>query len=277
MNLPAPRTRAGRDGMASVLRDSAHALIAMDFDGTLAPIVADPQDARVHPRTADVLRRLTPHVGRLAIITGRPANVAVDYGDLAHVPRLVVLGHYGLERWENGSVSEPDPAPGIEIARRRLPALLEELRAPEGTVVEDKGHAIAVHVRRTRNPQDALELVARPVSALAREAGLTVEPGRMVLELRPPGADKGRALGRLAEPMRRDDELSAVVFIGDDLADLAAFDEIERLRAAGVPGLAVCSASAEVPALADRADLVVDGPDGVLRWLDALADHVCTS
>ena len=58
-----------------------------------------------------------------------------------------------------------------------------------------------------------------------------------------------------------------MAFVGDDLGDLAAFDAVDALRAAGTPGLLVCSGSTEVTALADRADLVVDGPDGVVALL----------
>ena len=66
--------------------------------------------------------------------------------------------------------------------------------------------------------------------------------------------------------------MKVVVFVGDDLGDLAAFDAVDRFRAEGTPGLLVCSGSTEVTALADRADLVVDGPDGVVSLLGVVAD-----
>jgi trehalose 6-phosphate phosphatase len=64
------------------------------------------------------------------------------------------------------------------------------------------------------------------------------------------------------------------VFAGDDLGDVPAFDTVDRLRARGYSGILVYSASAEQTALAERADVVVDGPDGVATWLQALADAV---
>jgi Trehalose-6-phosphatase len=66
----------------------------------------------------------------------------------------------------------------------------------------------------------------------------------------------------------------AVLYAGDDLGDLPAFAAVEKLRSDGVPGLLVCSGSSEVGELADRADLVVDGPAGVVRLLAALAAHL---
>jgi trehalose 6-phosphate phosphatase len=93
-----------------------------------------------------------------------------------------------------------------------------------------------------------------------------VEPGRHVLELRPPGFDKGAALLGLAESVTP----SAVVFVGDDLGDLPAFDAVATLGSRGVPGLRICSGSTEAPALAGRTDLVVEGPAGVHAWIEAL-------
>jgi trehalose 6-phosphate phosphatase len=64
------------------------------------------------------------------------------------------------------------------------------------------------------------------------------------------------------------------MYVGDDLGDLAAFGAVRALRATGIPGLTVCSSSAEVSALAAEADLVVDGPDGVVALLNAIADKL---
>ena len=264
--LPEPATDEGRVGLAALLADAGHALVALDFDGTLSPIVADPDDARAHPDVPPVLERLAGHGVRVAVVTGRPAALAVEYGRLESVRGLVVLGHYGLERWEGGRVMSPPDASGVAAARSRLPGLLAELGAPEGTWVEDKGHAVAVHTRRARDPVAALDLLRQPLESLAAETGLVLEPGRLVLELRPPGADKGAALRSLVEP----GATSAVVFVGDDLGDLPAFEEVARLRAEGLPGLLVCSGSTEVTEVAERADLVVEGPEGVAALLGAL-------
>ena len=270
MPLPTPQGQPGRAGLAALLDNPRQALVGLDFDGTLAPIVPDPEQARAHPGVRPVLERLAPLVGRVAVITGRPAEVAVDYGGLHDVTGLTVLGHYGLERWTDGQVSAPPHSEAVETVRRRLPALLENLGAAPGTAVEDKGRSVAVHVRRAADPAAALAVVDGPLRELAAEVGLVVEPGRMVLELRPPGADKGGALRTLVAEAAP----SAVVFVGDDLGDLAAFDAVDELRSDGLPGLLVCSGSAEEAALAERADLVVDGPPGVVALLEALADEL---
>jgi trehalose 6-phosphate phosphatase len=243
----------------------------------LAPIVPDPHQARAHPEVPAALSRLGAAGIGIAVVTGRPAAVAVDYGSLAGVPGLVVLGHYGQERWERGIVSAPPVAAGVDAARLRLPGLLADLGAPEGTWVEDKGRALAVHTRRASDPHGALELLRSPLAELAEEVGLLLEPGRLVLELRPPGGDKGVAVRALVAERSP----TVVVVVGDDLGDLAAFDAVAELRAepggetgsgprSGLQGLLVCSGSSEVSELAERADLVVDGPAGVVELLQQL-------
>jgi trehalose 6-phosphate phosphatase len=271
--LPEPRTTAGRRGLAALLADPASALLATDFDGTLAPIVEDPDQARPYPGAVDALARLGSRLGAVVIVTGRPAGQAVEYGGLADIPgleRLVVFGHYGLERWDaaTGLVTAPDAAPAVIAASQEIADVLQAADAHDGTWVEDKGASLAVHTRRTADPAVALEAVRGAVAALASRHGLHVEPGRYVLELRPPGINKGSALaGAVAAYDAR-----SVVFAGDDLGDLAAYDAVDRLRADGMPGLLICSGSTETTQLAARADIVVDGPPGVTAFLTALAD-----
>ncbi|MER5530681.1 trehalose-phosphatase [Streptomyces sp. NPDC002677] len=271
--LPTPRTPAGRDGLAALLSRPRSALIGLDFDGTLAPIVADPEQARAHPDAVPALAALAPKVAAVAVITGRPAEIAVRYGGFAGVPgldHLVVLGHYGAERWDaaTGEITAPPPHPGIAAVRAELPAVIDSAGA-HGTWIEDKGHAVAVHTRRADDPQATFESLRAPLTDLATRHALIVEPGRLVLELRPPGMDKGVALREYA----REIGAGTVLYAGDDLGDIPAFAAVEKLRAEGVPGLLVCSGSEEVTELAERADLVVDGPEGVVRLLKGVAEQ----
>ncbi|MFJ3985327.1 trehalose-phosphatase [Streptomyces fungicidicus] len=269
---PTPATRAGREGLEALLSRPGKALIGLDFDGTLAPIVPDPEQARAHPDAVPALAALAPKVAAVAVVTGRPAGVAVRHGGFAGVPgleHLVVLGHYGAERWDalTGEVTAPAPHPGVAAVRAELPGLLDRAGAWQGTWIEEKGgRAVAVHTRRAADPQAAYEALREPLAGLAARHGLVVEPGRLVLELRPPGMDKGVALSEYA----REIGAGSVLYAGDDLGDLAAFTAVDKLRSAGVPGLLVCSGSDEVAELRERADLVVDGPAGLVRLLETL-------
>lgn len=272
--LPNPTTPAGAEGLAALLARPGKAVVALDFDGTLADIVPDPEQARAHPRAVPALAALAPHVASVAVVTGRPAGVAVRYGGFAGVPgleHLVVLGHYGAERWDavTGTVRAPAPHPGVAGARAELPGLLDRFGAWHGTWIEEKGQAVAVHTRRASDPQAAFDSLSAPLADLAARHGLMLEPGRMVLELRPPGMDKGVALARYV----RESGAETVLYAGDDLGDLPAYAAVESLRADGHPGLLLCSGS-EVPALADRADLRLPGPGAVADFLAALAEAV---
>lgn len=250
--------------------DPAGTLLALDFDGTLAHIVDDPARARAHPGAVAALARLGRILGGITIITGRPVAQALELGGFAGVEgleRLTIHGQYGAEHWDAAAVG---PAPvhrpeGIDELARVLPSLLAAHEAAEARI-EDKGLALAVHTRGL-----APDVVTRLAEPLRREAvarGLTFEPGRQVLELRSSEIDKGVALRRVVA------ELGArtVVFAGDDLGDLPAFDAVDALRADGLRGLLVCSESDEQDALVARSDVVLDGPDAVAVWLSDWAD-----
>jgi trehalose 6-phosphate phosphatase len=264
MSLPTPTTGAGRAALEAALADPAVTLVALDFDGTLSPIVARPEQAFAHPDAADVLAEVAAAGYQVAIITGRPVAEVLRLGaGLAEVPRLAIYGHYGMERRIGGELTAPDEHPGVAAARRAAGDLVGD--APEGVSLEDKGHSVAVHTRNAAEPVAAFRELRPAVEAIAAEHGLEVVPGRYVLELRPAGMDKGGAMRDLVA----ESGVRAVVFAGDDLGDLPA---VAALRSLDVAGLVVCSDSAETPAeLRDTADLVVDGPSGVLGLLRELA------
>jgi trehalose 6-phosphate phosphatase len=260
----APHTEHGRAGLAAVRSSPRTALVALDYDGTLAPVVARPECAVPASGAVEALTRLAPLVGRLALVTGRPADVVVRLAGLDGIDGLEVLGQYGAQRWSGGVLDTPPELPGVAGVRAALPALV----AGEGAHVEDKGISLVVHTRTAPDPVGALARLRGPVGELAVRAGLELHPGRLVLELRPPGYDKRSALLSLCAPRP-----SVVVFVGDDRGDLPAFDAVDALRGEGVPGLLVCSGSDEGPAeLRERADLVVDGPTGVVDLLDQLIE-----
>ncbi|GAB7109255.1 trehalose-phosphatase [Streptomyces phaeofaciens JCM 4814] len=276
MGIHVPTTPAGRAALDAIVDRPSATLVGLDFDGTLAPIVENPEDARAHPDALPALMALAPEVAAVAVVTGRPAEVAVRNGGFAGVrglEHLVVLGHYGAERWDarTGALTAPPPHPGVAAVRAELPRVIDAAGGGQGVRVEEKGgRAVAVHTRRATDPQAAFDALRAPLTDLAARHGLIVEPGRMVLELRPPGMDKGVALLEHV----RETGAASVLYAGDDLGDLPAFAAVEKLRSDGVPGLLVCSGSTEVTELAERADLVVDGPAGVVALLRELAGQL---
>lgn len=249
------------------------AVVAVDYDGTVAPVVVDPAQAAPADGAVQALTDLSARVGTVAVITGRPADSAVQVGGLAHVPGLVVLGLYGEQHWQGGRLTAPPPPTGLAGAQAELPGVLASVgAAAAGASVESKGSSVAVHVRAATDPAAALAALGGPLQALAGRHHLVVEPGRLVLELRRPGVDKGAALTGLVEAAARTSgQPSAVLYAGDDLGDLPAFAAVAALRRSGVPALSVAAATPEAPQVAAAADVVVDGPDGVVALLQAIA------
>lgn len=264
-----PQLLAARD---AILADPGTTLLALDFDGTLAHIVDDPTRAFAHKHSVAALARLGSRLGHVAIITGRPARQALELGGfegVAGLERLVIFGQYGLERWDaaTGEFQAPPRDHAIAEVEALLPQWLIDHHAG-GVRVEDKGLAIALHTRGL-DPEVFIR-IAPALGVLATEHGLVVEPGRQVIELRTAVVDKGDVLrDYVAETGARQ-----VIFAGDDLGDVPAFDAVRQLRQSGIVGLLICSASTEQDVLVGLADVVLDGPDAVAVWLSALADEL---
>ena len=269
----------GEQEYAAVVRAADRLVLGLDFDGTLAPIVEDPAEAHIHPDAGQVLTDLAAQVRAVAVVTGRPARQVLALGGLDEVGNgigesgreLFVLGQYGNERWTSTDrrVISPKPPRGLATFTSELPRLLRRADAADAHI-EEKGLAVAVHTRRLDDPQAAYERLLPVLTDAAQSHDLDVEPGRAVIEVRAHGMHKGAALHRLVGELGA----GAVAFCGDDLGDVEAFKAVEELRGDGLPGLLVCSASQEQSALADRADLVVDGPDGVLEFLRQLTQDI---
>jgi len=274
MSIPVIQTDLGHAGWQAIIADPAGAVIASDFDGTLSPLVEDPARARPADGGLDALARLARSVRQVAIVTGRPALVATELTGVTGHPglgSLVVLGHYGLEQWDasTGKVSS-DPVPaGVAVARERLPEILSVAGVPDA-FVEDKESSLAVHTRRVSDPSGALERLRTPLTELAAATELRLEPGNLVLELRPPGTDKGVAIRRLLESTGA----RSVFYAGDDLGDLAAFRAIEEQRKTGLNAVLLATRSSGAADLIDAADIVVDDPSGVVTVLTALSDAI---
>ncbi len=267
----------GEQRYAALVRAAPETVVGLDFDGTLAPIVDDPEKAHIHPDADAVLTDLATQVKAIAVITGRPARQALDLGGLEQVgddvaatgKDLYVFGQYGNERWSSSArrVVGPRPPAGLASFERELTRTLRRLDAADA-FVEDKGLAVAVHTRRLDDADATFERLLPELRELAQRHDLVVEPGRSVIEVRSPGVHKGRAVRTLVE------ELGAggFAFAGDDLGDLEAFEAVRDLAGDGMPTLLICSSSEEENALVDLADVVVRGPEGVLALLAQLSD-----
>ena len=271
------RTPQGAQRYADLVAAGRRGVICLDFDGVVAPIVDDPDAAYVHPAAPELLVLLAARYRAVAVVTGRPARQALALGGLEELGErvtsaggdLLVLGQYGHERWSalDGRVLSPEPPAGLATLAEELPELLRRAGV-EDARVEHKSLAVAVHTRLLADPQAALDRLQPLLAEAAQRHGLVLEPGRAVLEARAPGVHKGQAVRTLHQEL----DAAAMMYAGDDLGDVEAFEALAALREeAGLAALLVCSGSEEQQALVDRADLVVPGPDGVMDLLQRLA------
>ncbi|HYT26661.1 MAG TPA: trehalose-phosphatase [Actinomycetota bacterium] len=256
------------DLVATIAREAERAALCLDYDGTLAPIVPDPEAAVPLPGVPALLARLARRFAAVALISGRPAAYLVER---VGAPGARYLGLYGAEEVVDGRVNVD---PEVEAVRPEVRAALAELRAhpavvESGAWVEDKGLAVAVHLRRVADPGRRAPVVEEAAREVAGRHGLEVLPGRLVWELRPPtGRDKGSAVRQVVA----ESGAGFLVVAGDDVGDLAAFRAAVALAADGVRALRVAVRSPESPPeLLEEADLVVDGPEGVRDLLESLA------
>ena len=224
----------------------------IDFDGTLVEIAATPDRIEVAAGLPALLQRIAIRLdGALAVISGRP---------LADLTRRLAgyngatAGNHGLERRSaNGVVHRPHADPTLELV---WPVIRQFAALTPGVTIEDKGLAIAIHYRgRPELAETCQRLAERAV--LLSENQLTMLTGKMVIELRPRGTDKGHAAQAfLAEPEFRG---KRPVFVGDDWTDEAGFAVANRLD-----GIAIHVGDGE-----SIARYRLDSVAAVIRWLEA--------
>ena len=259
------------EALAPLRAEPDRVAILLDVDGTLAPIVRHADDAVVPEPTRALLTRVAAKYGCVACVSGRRAAIArriVAIGSIAYV------GNHGAELLHaRGTSVEMDREAAAwqrrvhQFAERAFTADLQRLRVRE----EDKGPIVALHWRGAPD-EDAAEIAVKGVAEAAEVVGLATHWGRKVLEIRPPiPLDKGRGVTNLL----RDSGLDIALYAGDDVTDLDAFRGLRDLAGSGRLEHAVCVGvrSDETPgALESQADLLVDGPAGVRRLLEALLE-----
>lgn len=245
--------------------------VLLDVDGTLAPITRHASETAVPEVTKRLLVALAARYGLVACVSGRRA---ADAREIVGLDELAYVGNHGSELLRRGAATvetRPEVAEWEPRVRAIAERLLDErpVAAAAGIRLEDKGPIQALHWRGAAD-EAAAGRIAGELGDAAAAAGLALHEGRMVLELRPPVAfDKGAAIRWLLG----DGDFRGGLYAGDDHTDLDAFAGLRELREAAIIEAAVCVAARddESPAaVAEAADLVVAGPDGIRDLLQEL-------
>lgn len=226
----------------------------LDMDGVLAALAPTPEAVVADPRRTAVLKALDEALeGRMAIISGR---TIAEIDRISGGAAVSASGVHGLVRRRRDGTLD------CAKASERVPEALEAFRdlaaGHPGMIVEDKGVSAGLHYRQAPDAAGAAQALAQ---RLADETGLDLQPGHMVLELKTPGADKGRALSAFMAEVPFTGAMP--VMVGDDLTDEAGFRAAEGLGGYGV----LVGPSRETAARYGLPDV-----PAVLGWLEAIAE-----
>ena len=232
--------------LTRLAEDPPRAAILLDVDGTLAPIVERPEDARVPDEVRAELARLAGRYGLVASISGRPGAGAAR---IVGVDAIRYVGEHGLEL-----------DPEAEQWAEKLQAFADSVPWP---AEEGKRYTLSFHYR-TAADEEAARAKLEEVAERALAEGLRPRWGRKVLEIRPPlDVDKGTAVQRLLA----ETGLRRALYAGDDATDLDAFRGLDGLEVA----VRVAIASGEAPSeLGQAADLVLGSPEAFADLLRQL-------
>lgn len=262
MNLVEDMTRppaAAAPSQPEFPADLSDLALFLDVDGTLIDIAPSPDLVVIPPKLVPLIERLSHRLGgALALVTGREIGVV----DTMFSPlKLSVAGVHGAElRLPDGTLKGTPPHP-------ELPRIIEEFKAfaaeHEGLLVEAKGRAAAVHYRLNPALGEEVEAFVREVVE-SGAAGLEIQPGKMVVEVRPAKIDKGRAIAVFLETEPYIGRTPLV--IGDDWTDEPGF---RTANARGGRSIRVGRDKRPTEANESLAD-----PEAVRRWLAALLGEI---
>ncbi len=197
----------------------------LDFDGTLVDIAPQPDAVRVPEALVDTIAKLHEYLGgAVAVISGRPIAQIDEY--LAPL-RLPVAGVHGAERRTAAGEMDLLSTPPLDLPERAAHGLAQRHPALR---VESKRGSVALHYRQA--PELEKQCVEAMREAVEQTPGLTLLRGKMVVEAKPGGASKGRAIEAfLGEPPFTG---RLPVFIGDDITDEVGFSTVQRLGGLGI-------------------------------------------
>lgn len=269
--MSAPPSEVLGDALRPLTAEPAAAAVLCDIDGVLAPIVRRAEEAHVREEVSVLLGRLARRYACVACVSGRSA---ADARRLVGVGGIAYAGSHGAELLAPGS-GAPRVVPAFKSWEKRVQRFAADRDTPDlrrsRIRIEDKGPIAAFHWRGVPD-EDGARTYLEGLAQEAEGAGFATHWGRKVLEVRPPvRIDKGQAVRELILGA----STRTALYAGDDTTDLDAFDALDRLVSEGALDRAVRIgvASDEGPAgIVERADLVVDGPEGFLPVLYALAD-----
>lgn len=249
-------------------REDTQTGIITDIDGTISKIAPTPDKAVIEPLIKYLLLKIVDKFRLVAVVSGRSVY---DARDMLNIEGILYVGNHGLEYLKDGKLYiEPE-------VKKILPKIKNIVNKIEnnkicnipGIIFEDKGLCFSIHYRGCEDGENTKRIILEYLKNFESES-LKITEGRKLVELRPLITfNKGSILEKIV----RDNNLKKVIYLGDDITDVDAFDKIkEMLSSNEIDGIAIAVKSDEVPSyVSDHADYWLDNVDEVGRFFQWLA------
>ncbi|MEN6592683.1 MAG: trehalose-phosphatase [Methanobacterium sp.] len=242
--------------------DKKTALIT-DIDGTISKIAPTPEQAQISPSMRSILIKLRNKFKLVAFISGRSV---FDAQRMVGIDGMLYVGSHGLEYLKNG---ERNTEIDLEKYLPSLKKTFEEIKTCDlaqipGIVFEDKQLCLSFHYRQCENPKEVREKIIDALRSFPETKKLQITQGRKVVDIRPPGHDKGLILEKIIQRY----QLKKVIYLGDDITDSDAFNKLNELSAGKkIKAVSILVLSSEIPNYIKKSSsFYVEGVDEVQRF-----------
>ncbi len=242
--------------------------IVTDIDGTISKIAPTPEEAVVTNSMRKEILKLNKKFQLVAVISGR---TVLNAREMVGVEGLLYVGNHGLEYLKDDNLSMyPEVEKYLPLIQKTVQKLKNgDLSHINGLIFEDKGICYSIHYRLSNDSENAREKILNTLRNDPQCNKLKISEGRQLVELKPPvSCDKGTMLNNIIEKYN----LQKIVYLGDDITDLDAFNKLKKLDKEGkIKGTSILVLSSEIPSYIKKdSSFFVNGVDDVLkffRWL----------
>jgi trehalose 6-phosphate phosphatase len=242
-----------------------------DIDGTISPASKDPLHVIIPKINRDYLLRLSDCVELVAIVSGRSSS---EVRKMIDGDKIVCIGHYGMERWQNGKpVLHPSAQPYVP-AIRAVAQQIRQLRDVEGVIIQDKGATLSIHYRLSPHPLETKQQILSFLNCSPEIKHLRIIEENMVIGIVPPvPIDKGTAVGELIV----EKHLRGAIYLGDDTADALGFEAVHTAQnKLDFKGFGITVVYTQTPAeVISAADFVLKGVEETVPFLKWIVQLLC--
>ncbi len=246
--------------------------IITDIDGTISKIVLNPNEAVITQIMRKTLEKLVSKFRLVGVVTGRSARNAKE---IIGVEGLLYVGSHGLEYMKDDEIYiEPEVEEYFPLVKKVAQNIQseEELCNIRNILFQEKGLCFTVHYRNCEDPEGTRRKILDAINEMEELDKFKITEGRKVVEIRP---KIGHNKGTILEKLIFESGLDKVIYLGDDITDVDAFNKLKELKEDDkVNGEGIVVISEEVPEyVKENASFYVNGVDEVQKFFNWLLEN----